>query len=710
MWKGFLKFSGLLVVTSVAITAGSATSTAIQLHDELSYSGSGQRSIKLVDEVAGPFDIDIPPLDGEVSFGLFWEVPAIVEIKPQADFDLTAPEGLVEGEPVPVVLKLVSKDGSVNEFKLRVENNLVVALDHDVDEDGTSCPGFPADEAHNDDECFSVNISQALGAGEVVVFDESMVAAYLNGSNTFGDEKELLTIPVCKFLIGVDICSLAVNGHVGAKLEASGVAEPGYHMDRSVTIGSVEGQQTTLNFTSPDEMVDTVTMTCGGAPGSTVMYNLTDVSYDARLTRFSVGLSFDLEAGPFDERILDISDAVNLLDLFGGPIDVFASADNLQRPLGTYQAEQTPPTIGAVAATPPSSSEGQAVKFEATATDNCPGALTYTWDFSDGGTAFGNGAFHSFDDNGTYSYKLTVCDRRGNCSSTTGNYVVGNLPPIANAGPPAIDAWGRPIPFNGQAVDPGAGDQSTLSYEWDFGDNSPKGHAKDVTHAYSTPGAYTATLKVCDKDLACDTAIREITIRKRDTSTGYLGSNAWTFDTQTHLSASLVDEFGQMVNGRQVQFSIDGSPTTDANTNSAGIADRAHQVSQTAGVHAVAAAFAGDWLYEASSSNQSAVVVVKATNVVYTGALAGGPNKTITLSAVLRDSEGKPLNGRTISFLLGSQAASAITDLNGVATTTLKLTQKNGSYSLTATYTPSGADTIMYSGSGSSNTFKLQAK
>ena len=66
--------------------------------------------------------------------------------------------------------------------------------------------------------------------------------------------------------------------------------------------------------------------------------------------------------------------------------------------------------------------------------------------------------------------------------------------------------------------------------------------------------------------------------------------------------------------------------------------------------------------------------------------------------------------GRTILFQLGSQTATATTSSTGVATTQLKLAQKNGTYPLTATWTPTGSDAGRYLGSGASGTFKLQAK
>lgn len=46
----------------------------------------------------------------------------------------------------------------------------------------------------------------------------------------------------------------------------------------------------------------------------------------------------------------------------------------------------------------------------------------------------------------------------------------------------------------------------------------------------------------------------------------------------------------------------------------------------------------------------------------------------------------------------------------GVAIATLKLAQKNGTYPLTATWTPNGSDAARYVGSAASATFKLQVK
>jgi PKD repeat protein len=291
---------------------------------------------------------------------------------------------------------------------------------------------------------------------------------------------------------------------------------------------------------------------------------------------------------------------------------------------------------------------------------------------------------------------------------------VSNAAPAATAGPDTTADWGRDVSFTGQAVDPGSNDQSTLSYVWDFGDGTPPASAsagQSVTHQYATPDTYTATLTVTDKNGGQDTDSRDVVVTKRAVTASYLGATAATYDTAATLRASLVDEYGQNVSGRSVDFEVDDVAKGSSNTGSNGVASVAYTPTEDAGGYVTEAAFAGDSKYEAASSAGNVVVAAKATTLTYTGALSGGAKKTVTLSAKLLDATGKPLGGRTVSFQLGTQSTSATTDaVTGIATAPLKLTQKNGSYALTSTYAPTGGDVGKYLGSSSSNTFKLQIK
>jgi hypothetical protein len=360
--------------------------------------------------------------------------------------------------------------------------------------------------------------------------------------------------------------------------------------------------------------------------------------------------------------------------------------------------------------------EGVPVQFDGTGTTSICGldSLALRWDFSDGGVAFGQQPFHTFEDNGIFSGLLTATDPTGLSNSVAFSVSVANQDPAANAGADTIADWGRVVQFNGQATDPGEDDQPFLEYSWDFGDGTlptnPSTGGASALHAYAAPGDYTATLTVTDDDGGSDTDSRSVHVTKRDVTAAYLGPTAATFDTATSFSGSLVDEYGQNVGGRTIRFAVGGVSQAESATNSSGLATAAWTPTQDAGFYATDAIFLGDSLYNADTGSGSVSIARKATSVTYTGALNGGPNKTIGLSAILADASGTRLGGRTIVFVLGAQSTSAVTDASGVATTTLTLNQKNGIYPLTATYTPSGGDVGTYLGSSDAESFKLQKK
>src|SRR4029079_868548 len=197
---------------------------------------------------------------------------------------------------------------------------------------------------------------------------------------------------------------------------------------------------------------------------------------------------------------------------------------------------------------------------------------------------------------------------------------------------------------------------------------------------------------------------------KRTVTIGSLGDTAGTYDTAGARRASLVDEFGSVVTGRRLDFSVNGAGAGPSVTNSSGLAQVAWTPLLDAGTYATGASFAGDTLYESATGSNSVALARKATTMAYTGTTTGDPNKAVILSSVLKDATGKALAGRQVVFVLGSQQVQATTDASGIASASLKLTQKNGTYALTATWAPAGADANRYVGSAASVSFKLQAK
>jgi hypothetical protein len=486
---------------------------------------------------------------------------------------------------------------------------------------------------------------------------------------------------------------------------------------RKVTfVGGSGSLDRTLTFlgASPSDLADSIFLPCTQPAGSDVVYHLAGNAYAPTTAVAGRGA---LHAGAVVSPLL-LPD----FELFGGDISsinapthdagLSLTGDAGQVTLGSLAKNNIPPVpdAGGGATHSYSGIQGTPVDFHSLSTSVC-GDPTIRWDFSDGGVAFGANPKHTFQGSGLYSGLLTATDVTGLTATQAFSVDIGNLPPVVDAGFDTTAAWGRLVAFNGQAVDPGKDDQATLTYQWRFGDGTPSATSgPSVTHAYAAPGTYTAYFTACDRNGACQTDTRDIVVRARDVSVGAIGDTAATFDTAAHLRASLVDEFGQTVNGRTMTFKVDGADSGTAVTNSSGLGSTAWTPSLAAGTYGTSASFAGDTLYTPATGTGSVAIARKATTTTYTGTLTGGANKSITLSAVLVDATGTPLGGRTIAFVLGSQTASAVTSSSGVASTQLKLAQKNGTYPLTATWAPAGNDAARYVGSVASATFKLQAK
>jgi hypothetical protein len=200
-------------------------------------------------------------------------------------------------------------------------------------------------------------------------------------------------------------------------------------------------------------------------------------------------------------------------------------------------------------------------------------------------------------------------------------------------------------------------------------------------------------------------------VNARATTTSYTGPNTGVFSAPVNLQASVVDEFGSPVPGASVAFGLGGAGVGAGLTNGSGVATRTTDVTMVAGPSTVSATFAGSTLYTTSTSTEAFDVTRMSSLMTYTGATSGGPNKTVSLSAKLVDGLGRPLAGKPVVFTLGSQTTPAVnTGANGVATTSLKLTQKNGKYTVTASWTPAGTDADKWTGDDASAAFSLQAK
>ncbi|WP_075341626.1 PKD domain-containing protein [Tenacibaculum agarivorans] len=159
------------------------------------------------------------------------------------------------------------------------------------------------------------------------------------------------------------------------------------------------------------------------------------------------------------------------------------------------------------------------VQFDASSSSDPDGdALTYSWDFGDGTTGNAEITSHQYQQAGNYVATLTVSDGTDQATATktiTVTEEVVNRAPIADF-TTDVNSGESPLTVQFDASGSSDPDGDVLTYSWDFGDsNSSTGIS--VSHNYTTPGAYTATLTVNDGSLE-DT--QTITITVSDTSGG----------------------------------------------------------------------------------------------------------------------------------------------------------------------------------------------
>ncbi len=155
--------------------------------------------------------------------------------------------------------------------------------------------------------------------------------------------------------------------------------------------------------------------------------------------------------------------------------------------------------------TPQEPTDLQDVQFTYTGSGD---AIVWMWDFGDGHTATSKNPVHRYDDNGTYTVRLTVWDDQNHMDTITKQVTVANVPPVADAGGDIVTNT-LTIRFNASAShDP---DGTIQSYAWDFGDGDT-GTGITRNHTYSEAGTYTAELNVTDNDGASNTTTLELLI------------------------------------------------------------------------------------------------------------------------------------------------------------------------------------------------------
>ncbi len=219
----------------------------------------------------------------------------------------------------------------------------------------------------------------------------------------------------------------------------------------------------------------------------------------------------DLVFGDYNTRALrrlDLAppdyDAVlgqqTILTLPSGILDVRMGPDGAiwittQNTIYRYVDTGRPP-VASFTATPSPVNPGVPVAFDASASTDPDGTIvSYAWDFGDSATGSGVTTTHAYASPGTYAPRLTVVDNESFTSTAIRTVAVNSPPRAAISTTPSIVFPATVVTFNGSgSTDP---DGTIVSYAWDFGD-SATGSGVTTTHAYASPGTFTAALVVSD--------------------------------------------------------------------------------------------------------------------------------------------------------------------------------------------------------------------
>lgn len=156
----------------------------------------------------------------------------------------------------------------------------------------------------------------------------------------------------------------------------------------------------------------------------------------------------------------------------------------------TYMHVFTPPSAKFTTATTHFCNPPGAAVF--TNTSSGIPALSYAWQFGDGGTSTATSPTHSYSGAGSYNVKLVVTDGNGCTDSTvkTGGIIVGHITASFTL-PTSVCVSSAAIFTNTSAPKP------YVSTKWDFGDGGTSTTDPGV-HAYTAAGIYTVTLIVFD--------------------------------------------------------------------------------------------------------------------------------------------------------------------------------------------------------------------
>jgi PKD repeat protein len=277
-------------------------------------------------------------------------------------------------------------------------------------------------------------------------------------------------------------------------------------------------------------------------------------------------------------------------------------------------------------------------------------------------------------------------------TTSVGSVLANNVKPTISPFGTFSGSEGAPVQFSATT----SSQCPISSYDWQFSDGGEE-FGPSPQHIFADDGVYSGQLTVTD--VTGLTATQDFTVDISNVApsvdAGPAKTSLWGLPVAFHANGS------------------DPSPIDNASLlYSWDFGDPASPVGAVG--QDVAHTYANPGLYTATvtvtdldgatgTATVAVTVTTRATTAAYTGPLMSLPAKVVTLTGSLSDELGQPVAGRTVTFTLGTQTITAVTSASGVATASLKLTQKQGTYPVSMTFTGDA----LYQPAASATTFTI---
>ena len=212
--------------------------------------------------------------------------------------------------------------------------------------------------------------------------------------------------------------------------------------------------------------------------------------------------------------------------------------------------------------------EGSSVTLAGGATNPGGGPLTFAWDLDANGTFETAGASPVFsaatlDGPASRSVALRVCDSGSLCDTKSATVTVQNVAPVALAGGPYAVNEGSSVALAGSATDVSA-DVLTLAWDLDGDGGFETTGATPSLAGLDGPSTLSPSLRACDDDGACVTALASVTVQNV-APVAHAGGDLQLFRNQAFsVAGTWTDPAGALDQPYHWSWDLNGDGTPDA--------------------------------------------------------------------------------------------------------------------------------------------------